>query len=404
MDKLRERLFNFQGGATFDFAEFAPPQAEAMKHLMLTSQSLNLSTDDMKTLVVSWVTNADLFSSSAFQPLLDLVLGKLDAVIQLIKGAIMAIGQMLHALWMHPEKLVAWLDSNLPVPFLNGFYRGLTGNDLSLLDVCCLMSSISTVATGVDIPDTHLGSNGVLEFGTGRGLQLAGYSDKPHLQLASLHSPELYWEGGDESPLAKAAGGFAIATMSLSAVTNGLDGMLIAIGADERYKRKDKTRTDALGKLNFAMSLSTGILHAIVAGELKTAESVDLVMRIVIPSLAVIGIAGGLYWCPIIDYGSFKDIPQKQGYTKNLLVDWFMNGVNIYSLVRAIQKGNDLEIARTTLTLTQSLMVTIVRAYSEEKGVFAPPLGPFVFGGVVTALAVSRVGIFAAEYDKMLSA
>jgi hypothetical protein len=49
-------------------------------------------------------------------------------------------------------------------------------------------------------------------------------------------------------------------------------------------------------------------------------------------------------------------------------------------------------------------MVTIVRAYSEEKGIFAPPLGPLVFGGVVTALAVSRVGIFAVEYDKMLSA
>jgi hypothetical protein len=99
------------------------------------------------------VSNASSFSASAFDPVLEVLIGQIDTLFAAIETVVDVIGSALHQLWASPEKVIDWLDTEIEVPFFSGFYRGLTdAGRFSIFDLCCLMAAIPAVLIGGDAP------------------------------------------------------------------------------------------------------------------------------------------------------------------------------------------------------------------------------------------------------------
>jgi hypothetical protein len=57
-------------------------------------------------------------------------------------GILGDIGTIAHAVWEDPQRMVDWLDAPIDIPFFAGFYEGLVGHQLTLLDFVSLAAAI----------------------------------------------------------------------------------------------------------------------------------------------------------------------------------------------------------------------------------------------------------------------
>jgi|GEM_PF-6541744 len=400
MDKLRDKFFKVSlNPMPVPIPDFQDAQATAMRKLALVAVSLPISIQDLSDLVVGMVGNADGFGASTFQPVLDLLLKKLDAIIQIIEDVATELGDVLKALWAHPELIVDWFDTTIQIPFVNGFYHGLTGNNLSALDVLCLIAAIQSVATGQEMITEN-------EMETPHPQLLASNATgrtEAHLVRTALAS------GAGQATVSAKAKNAAIAANSfilLGVVFQGFEAFCTALG-DKGVPMPGmggsvKEFSSMVSKASLATSIGAAMCQAIVAQESSNAGTVDLLMEVLIPVLAAHGLFIGLVLLPAADESRYPDNPNQAGATRKQITDLAITGLNLYFLVQDIRKGSDLAIARGVLSLVQSLATGVVRQYVlQTKRSFYPPYGPPVFGGLIACLAAARAGIYMEEISGM---
>lgn len=143
LDKLQPSIVRIRGGMNqLNVANFGALVTDLATKLGALTLSLGPTSSDVMALVNSWVLHGDLFSSSVFDPVIDLIEAHIDAFLDALIGVLQAGANLLGAFWDSPEKIVDWLDSPIQIPFFSGFYRGLMGNPLSFFDVSCLLAAI----------------------------------------------------------------------------------------------------------------------------------------------------------------------------------------------------------------------------------------------------------------------
>jgi hypothetical protein len=413
MDKLADRLFAAQASDPLVIDGLGKWQAEVLIKLEKSASDLGFSIDDVQTLMVSWATNADIFSSAAFQPLLDLVIGKLDSFISLVRDVITAVGEMLHVLWENPDKVMKWMDAEVPLPFLNGFYEGLAGKKLSVLDVFCLLVSIHTKASGQDVPKIsgNLSARMIPEesapFAMGEALDHSGAK----LQPASFGAPGFPLSPDTKAELVLAAKILAGSTMAIGVAASSFDVFFIALGRKAVLEKEGsfggqsyESWSGIASKLNLCANISCGGLLAYVASQTEDGPMIDTAREYIVSGLSAAGILIVLKMLPILDRKLFPDpslsrLPrrEREGYTRATLADICVDGLNIYFLVKAIENNNPVAITRNVLRLTQSLMITGLRQYAEH--VKAPsPQAATAFGVVTAVLSGARFVIFEVDF------
>jgi hypothetical protein len=143
IDKVRDYLPNFTGGlGTPNIPGLSDAIANLVQALGSAGGGLSPSADDLATLFESWIEDQSLFTNSTFDPILQIFQRHVDQLFGAAGQATLAGGQALHLLWANPDAIVDWLDTPISIPFFSGFYQGLTGNSLSVLDVICLAAAV----------------------------------------------------------------------------------------------------------------------------------------------------------------------------------------------------------------------------------------------------------------------
>jgi hypothetical protein len=103
---------------------------------------------DMSSLGQTWISDSRLFTSSTFDPIVEVVLNRLINILDALTGIVDAVAKVLSTIWSNVDKLIDWFDQPLPNSFFGGFYRGLTGNALSPFDIACLIAAIPSSVGG----------------------------------------------------------------------------------------------------------------------------------------------------------------------------------------------------------------------------------------------------------------
>jgi hypothetical protein len=113
--------------------------------LAAAAASLGPTLADFQNLIQQWFVDGKLLSSAAIDPLVDIILRRVDAIFEGLKTVVTAGGELLRLLWDNAGKVLEWLDQTIRIPFFSSFYKALTGHDLSILDVACLLAAIPIV-------------------------------------------------------------------------------------------------------------------------------------------------------------------------------------------------------------------------------------------------------------------
>lgn len=103
---------------------------------------------DMSSLGMTWISDSRLFTSSTFDPIIEVVLNRLINILDALTAIVNAVAKVLSTIWSNVDKLIDWFDQPLPGSFFGGFYRGLTGNALSPFDIACLIAAIPSGVGG----------------------------------------------------------------------------------------------------------------------------------------------------------------------------------------------------------------------------------------------------------------
>ncbi len=374
IDKLKNELFSSLAGPDApDIANFARVQTAMFDKLAVAGDSLNLSMDDLESIVLGWASNGDLYGSSSIKAVLDPLLAKLDALIMLLEDLILTAGEALHELWANPRKIVEWMDARIEIPFVSGFYRGLTGNELSCFDVVCLVAAIPGSVHGISMETPR---------------SMAMQPAVPHVELASLETglagTPLLQAGaagtGDRAELQTLGAVCAASFMSIGIFTAGLDATFLA-SSNNAGNNRDPSDVTAVSRLNLGVALFAA-MSMVFAGGVWEEE-------VAIPGLLA---AGGVIFfkaCPWID----KEGGLKSGRAKGWLGDFLLVGLNSYFFANAIKEGDDKSIAYNTLGLVEVLAIAIVRE-ATAQGKSIPEPYPSVFGGVIGAMHIARLGLF----------
>jgi hypothetical protein len=374
LDKVKDKLLSAISGPDAPEIEgFAKVQTTMFLKVAVVGDSLNLSMGDLESMVLEWASNGDLFASSSMQGLLDPLLAKLDTLIALLEDLILVAAEALHELWAHPRKIVEWLDSKIEIPFVSGFYRGLTGNDLSLFDVACLLAAIPGSVHGVPME-------------TPRSMQVRRRTeDGGHLQLASLElgprpAPLLLANGSvgadDRTELQTLGAVCASLFMGIGIFTATIDATMIASGGGS-----DAVDAMMVSRINLGVSVFAG-LSMVFAGGVWEEE-------VAIPVLLA---AGGVIFfkaCPWLD----RKAELKSGRAKGWIGDLLLVGLNSYFFGQSIKKGDDKAIAYNAIGLVEVLAIGIVRE-ATAQGKKIPQPYPLVFGGVIGAMRVAKEGLY----------
>jgi hypothetical protein len=90
---------------------------------------------DLGRLMTPWLSGGTSISELLIDPLIDLLVSAMDTIFEVVKLVSDALGAVLDVLKPRAVKLADWLDQTIPIAFFGGFYRGLTGNSLSALDL-----------------------------------------------------------------------------------------------------------------------------------------------------------------------------------------------------------------------------------------------------------------------------
>lgn len=103
---------------------------------------INTLVNDLTSLVQTWANNLDNLAATTYNTLCGLITKWINQLFDFFKSVLLSLGDVLHALWSNPTQVADWLDTKIKIPFFGGLYKGLTGNDLSILDLCCMLSAI----------------------------------------------------------------------------------------------------------------------------------------------------------------------------------------------------------------------------------------------------------------------
>jgi hypothetical protein len=377
LDKVKDELFSSLAGPDApDIANFAKVQTAMFDKLAVAGDSLNLSMNDLESMVLGWASNGDLFGSSSMNAVLDPLLAKLDAVIMLLEDLIVLAGEALHELWANPRKIVEWLDSRIEIPFVSGFYRGLTGNELSFFDVVCLLAAIPGSIHGISME-------------TPRSMAMVqGAEGRPHFEWASLErshagAPMLQAgaAGGDDRTELQTLGAVCASLfMSIGIFTATLDATFLA-GTSNKDSKRDPSDVMTVSRLNLGVALFAG-LSMVFAGGVWQEE-------VAIPGLFAVGGVIFFKGCPRLD----KKLELKEGRSRGWLGDLLLVGLNSYFFANAIKDGDDKSIAYNTLGLVEVLAIAVVREVTAQGKAIPEPY-PLIFGGVIGAMHVARLGLF----------
>ncbi len=110
---------------------------------------------DLSSLGLRWISDPRLFTASTFDPVLEVLIGRLIDFLDVLKDVVKAIAKLLSAMWSNFDKIIDWFDQPLPKSFFGGFYYGLTGRTLSAFDLACLGAAF------VDSYDESSGGSGL---------------------------------------------------------------------------------------------------------------------------------------------------------------------------------------------------------------------------------------------------
>jgi hypothetical protein len=105
------------------------------------ADSLAPGVGELTGLISSW-TLAGTLATAPLDPVLDILIQRVDSFFAALAGVTTTAGAWLHDLWANPRSIVDWFDQEIYVPGLSGYYRGLTGKTLSALDLIALAAAV----------------------------------------------------------------------------------------------------------------------------------------------------------------------------------------------------------------------------------------------------------------------
>jgi hypothetical protein len=272
LDKVQSAMPRRRGGIpTLDIPKLQDLALDLGREMMRFTTVLAPAVGDISTLLDAWIIHGQLFTSSALDPIIDLLLTYINRFLDALIGVIEAGAALLGAFYDNPGNIVKWLDSKINVPFFAGFYRGLTGNDLSAFDVGCLIAAIPS-AVHSEKKVTQEGAQTASVFsGDGLGAHLVRASDpRPmrrgaRLEQIEFGGPMAAGEGGAgvgislfDSDLGQACAAFSIADCIVSAINAGITAA--------SNPNASNSLTDALTALNLTTTGCWWILDLVLEG------------------------------------------------------------------------------------------------------------------------------------------
>jgi hypothetical protein len=316
----------------------------------VATDAIFLSINDLGTLLQSWLVDGRLFSAAALDPIIDILVRHIDAFIKFVKDVVSAAADALHAAWANPNGMLDWLDQTLPVPFLRGFYKGLTGNNFSIFDVVCLAAAI---------PASIIGGGPSVRVPIVSAAAMGATVPKP---------PTTQQKAGAAAQWFMVAGCF---TTGLSA------GVALGLPASD-------ARTDILGAIDKCMTIAAVLC--------TTVEGDELWEEIVVPTL--IGVGGGVL-------GAMKYFGKPiSTITDPALVLRF--AVSIVQLARGAKRGDANTIAYQSISAAQ-VLISLSARYATQRGKKPQPAWAIQYGVLQGALSLVKTGFYVARPQKARS-
>lgn len=146
MEKLVDALPDFTGGlGNIDIPELKGLETRVLQKVVAAATSLGPSMNDLGDGLLR-VLQQGFDPGTVLETVVDLLIAKLTGIIAAITDLIDLAGDVLHALWANPGKVVDWFDTPLPLPGLRTFYKELFDNELSMLDFVCSVAAVGICA------------------------------------------------------------------------------------------------------------------------------------------------------------------------------------------------------------------------------------------------------------------
>jgi hypothetical protein len=251
-------------------------------------------------------------------------------------------GQVLEDIWKNPGALVDWMDQEIPIPGLRGYYRGLTEGRFSFFDVICLIAAMTSIPRTATAP--------IVRPMTGDGIVAASA------------------QGGSD------VDGLGLTLGILSAVT----GAVIALIDCEVVEGKSFAAW-----MRFVFVIDACVSICYVSRTLLRQESTDGLIAGIVLIGAGMPLAGYYFYRASYDRAPF-------GSLSALLLVYSM----VHAGVERLNDHSDLQIASYSILGFETLAMGLVRSYVQwwaKKPLHpAPALG---VAGIKLACACTRAGL-----------
>jgi hypothetical protein len=352
----------------FDQPSFAGGVSTAtLARLTTTAASLGPDMDELQQTFSSFV--AGRVSPDEFpRAMLSLFVKMLDRIVGVVSEFLTVIADTVHEMWANGQRLVEWLDTELPIPGLRTFYQALFDNHLSAFDLISAAVGIGLVATGHK--NTRLtelfrpsGQHIIEAVATRRDLLL-----KPTQAALAQTQAEAQASSDSHSGAHIAAVLFNI----IGVVTNTLDATLMPNS----------------GPGETANQITTGAnLAATVGFQVCTAVEKSAYMQIFQGAFIGLGLAA-LYFSPEI-----KPARLQIAFLGTLVLLSY-NAYQIYE-----HRDDKSLLADSILACAQNLSTLAVRAAKGNFSGQSKPLGigpTLAYAGFQSATAIARASVYVA--------
>lgn len=308
---------------------------------------------DFEILIRQWVEDGKLFSSAVLDPLIDILLRRLDALFAALGDILISGGELLWLVMSNTDKIFDWLDSEIRIPFFSGFYKGLAKHVFSLLDVICLLAAIPVVV----VPDLLHKIKSVVSRNEEPYSPRREWSDgllapvrEAHLEPAALrlHTPLV--GAVDLETVREAKLAFSI----ISCVTTPLSALGGALAPPDKSQKVIGISGGALNVIARVLTLLDQVPNA-GAMLCYTYEHGDEAEQIAIPVLMGIGaaiIGGGVYYFR-------EDLAAVMSYGFVALAAYHC---------AIIPFGNKTRQAALTCSMVQNFLSAFVASYKNISG------------------------------------
>jgi hypothetical protein len=344
--------------------------AAFMGGLVGVSESLVGMLSDILTAIDEWVIKGKLFSSQALDPLLDLIVRLTGRILDGLKAILEAGGQALQLCWTFAEKILAWLDNTLALPAMfRGFYKGLTGNSPSALDIACLLAAIPEVAGNFATTTAQAWpAHGALAYAGMPGASVTpaaftnqgvhGHFERAAMRLKPRTRPA-YSAGGDPlpgRPVESPEGQAAIAFAALGCITSGMSMGLTAAAPKSKFA---DTWSDKVMLLNIAVSTCFFITELTVKDNSSQTVWIPAATGGLVAAVATIG---GLAYTK--SEKVMTRVKQLRGGVADDMVFYILMGaaVDLVMFVVAYSTGSEDEAVGQAITFLQACFSAVVRA------------------------------------------